>query len=120
MGKFYKEIHAAATAAKTANDVSRSARASAKALTEALQALFTSIAAKGEFSCLMLGSEDLANTDTVRLSTMRIDKNAVIEVPAELADVIASRLEKPWDFALSFHSVGIVRISWSVPEKDTV
>lgn len=116
MGKLYRDLHAAAVAAKSANETSRANRAKAKAVDDAVQALLTTLAGEGKFACLLLGSEDLKGSDSVRRGTLVIDKLDVIECAPELVEAIAARLEKPFDFAVSQHSVGIKRVSWEVPE----
>lgn len=116
MGKFYRDLHAAALAAKAANETSRANRAKAKAVDDAVQALLTTLAGEGKFSCLLLGAEELKATDTVRRGTLVIDRLDVLECAPELVEAIAARLERPFDFAVSPHSVGIKRISWEAPE----
>lgn len=116
MGKFYRDLHAAAVAAKSANETSRANRAKAKAVDDAVQAVLADIAGQARFACLLLGVDELRGTDTVRLGTLVIDRHDVIVCAPELVEAIAARLEKPFDFAVSQHSVGIKRVSWEVPE----
>lgn len=116
MGAFYRSVHATAVAAKANNESSRANRAKAKVVDDAVQAAITTIAGQGKFACLLLGVEDLKNTDTIRISPLVIDKRDVIECAPELAEAIAARLEKPFDFTLSQHSVGIKLVSWEAPE----
>jgi hypothetical protein len=117
MGKFYRDTHAAAVAARSANETNRANRAKAKAVDDVLQSIITGLAAKGNFTCLLLGAEELENTDTLFSGRLTIDRLEVIECAPELVDAIAARLQKTFDFAVSQHSVGIKRISWEAPEQ---
>jgi hypothetical protein len=120
MSTFYREVRAAAVLARANNEAKCEARVASKSFWDAFEALIKKVANNGEFTCFAQESDALKGTSTVRLSPQLLDRQSVIEVPADLAEALASRLEKLFGFTVSPYVTRVKRVSWEVDELVSV